>query len=332
MLSVKSTNAQLFKPNDHDSTYYESFPEQTVVRTYFSRKYTTFALRSSDNKPKFKYIPNSTLNYGVGVTYKLLSLNIAYGFNFLNNKDRVKTKYLDLQAHIYGRRWVIDLFGEFYKGYYLNPKGFAAPSGNDYYVRPDLKVALVGASVYRLLNERRFTYRPGFPQDEWQKKSAGSLLLGAEIYYGATKGDSAFVPTEKAPDYNQLGIDNIKFFQIGPGIGYAYTLVIAQHFFVTASLVLNMSATFAQESGSIYESDKFSFTPNYMTRAVVGYSGRKHIFTLSLVEKGINVKGVASSERYILRTGNYRLTYGMRLWPSPRLKKRLSFMDRILEK
>jgi len=162
-LSIHAAQAQLFKPNDHDSTYYESFPETMVGRTYLSRKYTNFTLMGSDNKPKFKYIPNSTLNYGFGVTYKLLSLNIAYGFNFLNDKDRVKTKYLDLQAHLYGRKWVIDLFGEIYKGYYLNPKGLAAPAGKEYYTRPDLAVTMVGISVYRLFNDRRFTYRPAFP-------------------------------------------------------------------------------------------------------------------------------------------------------------------------
>ena len=156
------------------------------------------------------------------------------------------------------------------------------------------------------------------------------MLFGAEIYYGVTKADSSFVPSEQAPYYNQLGIDRINYFQIGPGVGYAYTLVIAKHFFAMASLVLNLSATYLQETASNYKGDKFSVTPNYITRAAIGYNGTKHIISLSLVEKGLNLKGVSSSERYILRTGNYRLTYGLRLMPSPRLKKRLSFVDRAL--
>ena len=75
--------------------------------------------------------------------------------------------------------------GEFYKGYYLTPQGLAAPEGKPYYLRPDMGLSLVGFAFYRALNERKFSYQAGLLQNEWQKKSAGSVLVGGEIYYGS---------------------------------------------------------------------------------------------------------------------------------------------------
>jgi hypothetical protein len=164
-------------------------------------------------------------------------LNLAYGFNFLNpTEERGKTKYLDLQTHLYGRKWRIDFLGQFYKGYYLTPKGLAAPPGASYYVRPDLGITLIGLGIYKILNEHKFSYRAAMLQDEWQKKSAGSLLIGAEIYYGITSADSAFVPKDLEMHYNQRGVRRLNFVEIGPGIGYAYTLVVWEHLFVTGSI------------------------------------------------------------------------------------------------
>ncbi|MBS1730011.1 MAG: DUF4421 family protein [Bacteroidetes bacterium] len=111
---------------------------------FTSQKYTDFTLKDKATR-SIHYYPNTTFNLGVGVTYNNFSLNLAYGFGFLNrDPEKGKTKYLDLQSHIYWRKWITDFDGQLYKGYH-HSKGLATKAGK-YYYRDDLKVALFDIS------------------------------------------------------------------------------------------------------------------------------------------------------------------------------------------
>ena len=72
-------------------------------------------------------------------------------------------------------------------------------------------------------------------QNEWQKKSAGSPLIGAAAYPGVMKADSVWAPVQVKNSYAQEGINSVRFFSVGPEIPYAYTLMVRQHFFTTGS-------------------------------------------------------------------------------------------------
>ncbi len=94
---------------------------------------------------------------GVGATYHNFSLNLAYGFPFLNkDENKGDTKYMDLQGHFYKPAIVIDFYGQLYKGYHL-AKGFAAkPPQVLLLQRPGCKVNLFGVSAYRIFNQTVF--------------------------------------------------------------------------------------------------------------------------------------------------------------------------------
>ena len=107
----------------HDSTYYVSYTKLLTTRLYFSQKYTALTIKNKKDNYTLHYQPNTTLNLGVGATYKWATINLAYGFGFLNPaEDKGKTKYLDLQFHGYDQKFNLDVLGQFYKGFYLNPK------------------------------------------------------------------------------------------------------------------------------------------------------------------------------------------------------------------
>lgn len=190
----------------NDTTYYIYFPESITGRFYFSQKYTSFDIKSKEAND-LHYLPNTTLNTGIGATWHNFSLNLAYGLGFMNkNAEKRKTKYLDLQTHFFRPKWTTDIYGQFYKGYYLNSKELVARPGGNYYHRPDVKVTLIGVSRYYIFNSKRFSYRAAFLQNEWQKKSAGTFLIGGEAYYGVLNSDSALVPKSIEDKYSQKGI------------------------------------------------------------------------------------------------------------------------------
>ena len=213
-----STSAQ--KKTSTDNGYYITYPDKLVLRLFLSQKFAPFTISASGSDKDLNYKTNSKLNLGVGATYGSTTLNISYGFSFLNkNKGQGKTKGLDFQFHVYRHKWAVDLLGTFRKGYYLDPKDNNGLNLVNYYQRPDLKRNVIGLSVFQVPNAGRFSYRAALIQNDWQTKSAGSLLYGGEAYYGAIKDDSSFVPIQVGNNFPQAGVNKINFFSIGPGIG-----------------------------------------------------------------------------------------------------------------
>src|SRR6185436_10432879 len=265
------------KDFQHDTTYYETFPHKTTVRLYLSKKYVHLNFPSGGTADDLEYKANPKLNLGAGITIKNISINLFNGFSFLNKNtdEKGKTKGFNFQVHLYPHKWAIDLLYVAPKGYHLEPKGMAGVPADKYYYREDVKTTFFGISAYQVPNKKRFSYRAALLQSEWQKKSAGSIIYGGEIHHGTVQGDSALVPALLSHTYPQAGINKIYILSFGPGAGYVYTLVIAQHFFITGSMVINLDANFVREEYDAKKEKNVSLNPSEVFKAALGYNGRK---------------------------------------------------------
>lgn len=330
ILPAHALLAQTRNPSNDDG-YYTTFEDYITARLSLSKKYTSLTLKAPAGIQSIRYRPNSLTSLGINASYKALSLGIGASFGFLNPNRSVKgkTRSFDLQTHIYTRDWVTDIYGQFYKGYYLKQDGAPGTADKTYYLRPDIRVNMLGASVYRLLNSRQFSYRAGFLQNEWQKRSAGSVLIGAEIYYGSVKGDSALVPSLAGGYYPQQGIRRVRLIEIGPGAGYAYTGVWQENFFATGSFTVNANFSLVREENPTGPTNRTTITPNATLRAVAGYNSDEWAATISWVHNSTNAKGRSSNEPYSIKTGEFRITLAKRFLPGHKLKDRL---DPILKK
>jgi len=319
--------------SDHDTTRYVSYRDKLTGRVYLSRKYTSLKLTPPDDElPQMKYLANTKLIVGIGATYRALTLNIGVGVTAFNpDHEKGETHYLDLQTHYYARKWNFDFLGEFYRGYYLTPKGLGSPDNTGYYLRNDLGIQLGGIGAYRALNEKNFSYQAGLVQNEWQKKSAGSIVIGAEAYYGAIQGDSALVPSSVDAVYKTLGINKVHFFEAGPGIGYAYTLVFAQHFFLLASATVGIDFRYTREIENNTDADKADITPNFNFHAGTGYNAQNWDLSLLWVGDQIHVTGAGSGYNYRITTGNYRLIFAKRFSINRKVKQMLQPINNLIE-
>jgi hypothetical protein len=313
----------------YDTAYYESYTQKVTGRVYFSRKFTSLQFRNADKKYAFNYLPNTTLNFGVGATYRWTTLNLAYGFAFLNpDLGRGKTKYLDLQFHSYGRKFMVDVFGQFYKGFYLSEKEFRI--GNEsYYRRPDLHVNLIGASSQYVLNHRRFSYRSSFLQNEWQKKSAGTFLIGLEAYVGWMKADSSIVPAALSKDEIGVAPDRIRFLELGPNVGYAYTFVLEKHFFLTGSASVSFDLGTRVLKDDIDKEPVGGVSVNSFLRFVGGYNSDIWSIAALYITDNVSLPAGGSSKKIFLNTGNYRLNFAYRFRPNKKAKKILHVIDDV---
>ena len=281
-----------------------------TVRYLFSKKYTALSLNAANGGTDLRYRPNSKFTMGIGATYHVLSINLVYGFGFLNPESgKGKTKYLDLQSHLYLNKWTIDFYGQFYKGYYLYPKGLNSTSPDSYYQRPDININLYGITLYRVLNYKKFSLRTAFLQNEWQKKSAGTFLLGGKMNYGIMKADSSFVPHSVENLYPKAGINNVHFFCFGPGAGYAYSLVVPQHFFITGSVTANLNFGYSTEKSNFASNGKVYVNPVSIFRFVTGYNSNTWNVSINWISNMLPVSGSTAANNYLLQTGNYRLIF-----------------------
>lgn len=311
----------------NDTAFYVSYNQSITSRIYFSRKFTSVKIK--DKGYNLSYRPNTTLNMGVGATYKWATLNLAYGFAFLNpDRGQGKTKYLDLQFHNYGRKILVDVFGQFYRGFFLSPKGYAT-SADQFYVRPDLRINEVGFSAQYVLNYRKLSYRASFLQNEWQKKSAGSFLIGIELYTGRLRADSTLVPTTINKEMADTQLRKIRFTEVGPNVGYAYTFVYKKNFFLTGSASVSLNFGRSEFESSDGFNSVSGFSPNTFFRFFGGYNSARWAISMLYISNGVTLTSGDDIRSIQVNTGNFRLNFVRRFYPGKSTRRILNNVNNI---
>jgi len=263
---------------------------------------------------------------GIGATYKSFTLNLAYGFGFLNpDRGQGKTRYLDLQFHNYGKKIILDVFGQFYRGFYLSRHDGISIS-NEHYLRPDLHLNELGASVHYVLNNAHFSYRASFFQNEWQKKSAGTFLVGFEAYGGWVKADSSMLPSDVGRESIRADLRKLNFFEFGPNAGYAYTLILDRHFFLTGSGSLSVVYGVNTMIGGGSTNQVTGFNANTIFRIFGGYNSSTWAFNANYITDGVRL--ISNNGRQVMfTTGNVRVNIVHRFKPGRKGRKILKVVD-----
>ncbi|MBL0342414.1 MAG: DUF4421 family protein [Bacteroidetes bacterium] len=161
--------------------------------------------------------------------------------------------------------------------------------------------------------------------NEWQTKSAGSFLLGLEFFFGTIAADSTIYPTvisaNEVPDATKLF-----FYELGPNVGYTYSLIIAKHFFITGSLSVSIDYNVTNYKG---ENDNFTrsgLSPNSLIRVFTGYNSKKSAISFTFTNSRVSL----SSDKInsvALNTGNFRINYVRRFIPGPKTKRMIRPID-----
>ncbi len=284
-------------PLDHDTLFIQTYPKSITTSVFIVEQLANMQLTNSDEILTLDYEPNSLTGLGASVSADWLSVSFAYGFKFLNpDEQQGKTEALDFQTHIYSRKFVVDLFAESYKGMYLDNTHDINPHYlKPYYLRPDIDLMIFGASGFYLFNHNKYSAPAAQVQSERQLKSAGSIVLGFEGYWGKVQADSVFSPffltEDELPEIR--GYDGFSFLKFGPSIGYAYTLVIAQRLYVNISLTTNigLGESITQHTNRGEESE-FRADFGAFGRFAVGYNTPKWCFGMNVIYNDIATRSV----------------------------------------
>ena len=300
----------------YDTSYITVYKDELTTRIYLSRKQNGYNLSERLLNPWMNYRTNDNLLIGLGYTYSFLTFNLAVKFPFVNvDEDRYgKSSYIDLQTHTIFRSVIIDLYLQWNKGYYLANPQDVLPDYRRMATMPqrgDIRTNLMGLNVQYLFNSRRYSYKAAFVQNEFQRKSAGSPIAGAEAYWMLALSDSSTVGSNIPPSgyLDDRPFSHSDLFNAGVNGGYAYTFVWNQ------SLYLSLSSTFGLNLGYHHIHDPYQSTnvsmglsaglTNY-TRVSFGFNTSNYYVGLSLVRFSMTNRLGAGQEWMGYNTGNIR--------------------------
>lgn len=296
----------------HDTNYIQSFYPKLTGRIFASERTNIFTLTDLVNSRALAYSPNRGMDFGLGMNYRWLGLSLS--FTTPLNPEFKQTQKIDLQAGIFMRRYVFDLYFQSYTGMYLiNASSLRANAVARNFQRPDVRSINFGSNAYYIFNRKRFSARAAFSQQEIQRKSAGSFLAGAFFNVHQIASDSSLVPGEFQSLFTPqlLGIDEALSINIGLQGGYTQTIVIAKHFF--ANLFVTLGAGTSTISRGIALNNRYNtqFSLKAQGRLALGYNTDK--WFMSLIVSTDNVAYVASdTELFTTSSGIIRLSVGTR--------------------
>jgi hypothetical protein len=283
--------------SQYDSLYIAKFKQKFGIQVYTTYSFTSLRHTNALGEQQI-YLSNAPAGIGLGIMWRGSGLYLSYGFDFLRDKRRGKTHSFDFQYHYYDRHFILDLFGQNYRGFYT-------VGDEGYIIRPDIRLSIWGASFQYSFNDRRFSHSATFGQTELQLKPAGGFLLGAGFYYTTTGVDNPLTENELLAEHKLL---------FGPIAGYSYNWVIKRYYLST---VLSAGINLGLENID----KKLNAYPILFPRFSAGYNADKWSVGLSLVYNSIYVK-YSKQTKLSHDTGNVQVRYIYRFnFKAPKLAK-----------
>lgn len=248
-IAVAQQEAALNQKQDSlhiDNEYIHSYYPQLAVRLYEITKINQIKFRNNKTGKSVVYEPNDMNSIGLGVNYRWISLGLSLPMMSRDEKIYGKTNNVDLQLNIYTRRFTIDGSLLYHKGFYMSSIHEIIPdwSQREFPYRSDFRNMSVSISGIYTVNYRKFSYRAAYLQNEWQKKSAGSLLVGAFAMMARMNADSSIVPQSLLKLRGIKGMDSTSYgaiTNIGIAFGYGHTFVMKNYWYANVTLVPGLS-------------------------------------------------------------------------------------------
>jgi hypothetical protein len=224
-------------PPDYDTNYIMDFRHRLNLSLVTEAKANIIALVAPNDKLLLYSTNLPVPNYGVMVSYRWLNFSFSVpipGLSYVPEENG-ETSSLSLALGLTGRKWYLRNFFERFKGYYLsNPQDLFPdwPAGSDNLVFPNMQSTTYYATAYYGFNGEKYSHRSLLWQSEIQRKSAGSLLVGATGGFKQIRSPDDIFQGTDANDVNAA-----RYIMFGLNIGYAYTLVIKHNLNISLAVI-----------------------------------------------------------------------------------------------
>ncbi|MFT3993334.1 MAG: DUF4421 family protein [Dysgonomonas sp.] len=250
-----------------DTTYIGSFNQDFSARSYITTKISGLDKMTRQEYSGFIYRINAPVGIGVGASWKNYAFAFSRRIDFLRDPKKGKTNSLEFQYYGYRRKFAYSLSLQQHDGFYNT----LINSNGSYTTYPKMKLHMYGGTFQWVFNNKKFSYKAAFNQNERQLKSSGSFLLGVAAYYTKLNTDTLKLLSNIGNMH-----ENIQFGITG---GYAYSWVFSRPWFVTGSLDLGIN--FGHNNPKQIFNHKMDIYPTLNSRIAVGYNLDSWSFGLS---------------------------------------------------
>lgn len=281
LLIIFTVCQNTFGQSTIDTAYIGQYPQKMMIKAFISRSGIEIEHNEKD------YSPNNPLRLGVGFSIRNTVVNLSSSFGvFPVENDLGKTRSVDFQIHNYGRKFLVDLFYQKYKGFYNDNSGVT--------LYPDTSAQLIGGELTYVFNHDRFSTKAALEQTEKQLQSAGSFLLGGGAYHYKLRLEDAFGATK----------NSVNNFQLGVNAGYGYSWVISEHWLLSGMATVGLNAG---NEVDVLEDGKIKLYPTAFARGGAGYHRNDWGVGMSFI---VNNKLVYyTSDSFSLTSVNLQITY-----------------------
>jgi hypothetical protein len=235
----------------------------TLFSLAVSSKYNHLQFLYDDN---MNAVSNKPVDIGFNLTYKNLSLGIGIGVPFTNSNEYQKSTAFDIKLKYYNDF----IFGEASFRYYDGFHSDTSPV--------DLELLSGGLMVEYILN-RDHLLRSVYKLDRLQTVTNGSFLFGS----------NAFITSLLSNDIHSY-MDKTQYIYFGPNIGYSYTWILGNNYFINIFLVVGTDLCIK------YNTKQYFLTPQVMSK----FSAGKHNSSWS-VNFELDMDYVSYSEKFNFR-------------------------------
>ena len=262
---------------NHDTSYIKNYSQKISAKLVAINKYNYFRVIDRNNKTSIKYIPLRDVSLGLGVAYKWFAVNLTLALGLRSNSDFENTRAFDIQASMFSSKQFITFTLQYYQAYELsNMKGVDVILSEDVKKREDIRTVNFGLQYMFATNYTKFSLKAPFVQNEGQRKSAGSPIVGASFNIFVMDADSSIVPQEAYEYFNpDLYISDLNIISASLSFGYMYSFVYRKRFFLTLSLIPGINI-----SSGDYHTDTRNYSPlsihlKLNSRNAIGYNSKK---------------------------------------------------------
>lgn len=256
----------------YDPVYRVNYFENIILKSEFNSDVSRLQFTNKLTNELVDLRPVATYQLGHTLDYKWISLGVTYTPEFLlktNKNDELNnSKSYGLNLNFFfSDQWRQELGVTYYKGFIDDN----AP--DDFELYANASIAIIEGSTFFIAN-KNFSYRAHYAQTERQLKSAGSIIPRLRYSYTLSNPN---IETEQADAFS----NEIKSFDFQAQVGYYYSMVLNQKWFVTSGIHPGVGYNYSRynySAAEIKEESINNLSLIFNTELHLGYNNYRWFF------------------------------------------------------
>lgn len=298
---------------NNDTNYIQNYGNQIGVKLVTNSKFNYFRVLDLQNNTTLRYSPVRDISVGLGVAYKYFAFDVTLSLGLGKNSGLENTRSFDFQGRLFSSKQLVSATLQYYQGYRLaNVNGVQLDPDDEETRREDLRTVNLMMQYMYAFNYTKFSMKAPFVFNERQKKSAGSVIAGASFSLFNLDSDSSIVPVTLNDFFTpEASLTSLNVFNIGVKVGYMYTYVYKEHYFITLNLSPGLVFNYGDYSVDQLEALPTGLNFSFSSMNSIGYNGNRLFGGFNLIWENYNVK-VASHTRMGIGSGKMTAFIGYR--------------------